>query len=77
MDEFDIDDESSEGSKFNIAIDEPSDVINKFESIGLDYAGTGLTPSPGKVAREKSRASAGVQKESTEHFKIRTEDAGK
>jgi len=52
LDEFDIDDESSEGSKFNIDIDEPSDVINKFESIGLDYAGTGLTPSPGKVARE-------------------------
>jgi len=74
LDEFDIDDESSEGSKFNIAVDEPSDVINKFEAIGLDYAGTGLTPSPGKLSRASA---AGGNKEAADHFKIRTQNAGK
>ena len=51
LDEFVIDDKSSEGSKFNVN-EQPSDVIEKFATIGKDYAGSGFS-SPQKGGSKK------------------------
>ncbi len=48
LDDFDIGQDSSDDSKFNLdKEDDDKDVIDKFESIGVDYAGSGLTPNGG------------------------------
>ena len=68
LDEFNIDGESSmEDSKFQLELHhDPSDVVDKFASIGQDYAGTGLSPAQ----RASNPPASG-----TDHFKIRAEKA--
>ena len=51
LDDYDIGQDSSDDSKFNLDKDDDKDVIDNFESIGVNYAGSGLTPNAGKAPK--------------------------
>lgn len=53
LEEFDVDADSSDDSKFNVK-DQPLDLIDNFKSIGEQYAGTG-TSSPNKNSKSASK----------------------